>query len=750
MAGKTITSSLIVSLIDGVTGPAAKAGAALTALQKKASGSFGAASAFLGVKRLGGAMTEFRDAMYGPAGIAAALAGHQMFEAQVSYETSMNRIKATSRASAEELEHLRDVINGLAIKYPKKRAEIAEGALQLFKSGKNVDEVMGSLEPTLTAALATEQTIGHAGETLTDIVFGMGLRATNAKEAMEAFTQVADVSVVASNAFNQSYDMFVSGMAKAAPIARITGMTLRDVATVVGILADEGFKGEQGGTAFASSILRLGNQTKKARAELAAAGLDLSEFVHKTDEVKNLGGKALADVLQEELGVDATTLIPSFDNILKNPKINESGTLLGRELQKAIVAGLEMDANSPNIGKARDALDTFLRGSMSKMDIHGIFRYLAEHDADKNLALMSELFGKNHAPKIIALINAYRQGLYDKRNEFIGEHENGAAQDYAKTLQEGLPGALHKLGSAWDHMGEVLFVNTGLIDHIATAFDKLRGVLSALRDANPGILKALGYGMAGLVSAGAAAIAFDMLKIATKGLQLAFVALTSPIGIVVAGLGAIAYYRWDAIAASWKDFSEGFSQGFWSKLKIPDDVGNSWSALKKEFEGISGLNLDLPTWSKLGVTLGGAVATGVNALATAFGAVCEGITKAIGLAKEAGKAFSAVGDIRLGGGSNDIMRGSPKRLPGRAAGGPVTGGAPYIVGERGPELFVPGSSGGIVPNGKLGGQVTVTNHFNISSTADAAEIAREVARKIERGINEAFRGAQADVGLRWA
>ena len=38
----------------------------------------------------------------------------------------------------------------------------------------------------------------------------------------------------------------------------------------------------------------------------------------------------------------------------------------------------------------------------------------------------------------------------------------------------------------------------------------------------------------------------------------------------------------------------------------------------------------------------------------------------------------------------------------RANGGPVSGGSPYIVGERGPELFVPAVSGGIVPNNQVG------------------------------------------------
>ena len=39
----------------------------------------------------------------------------------------------------------------------------------------------------------------------------------------------------------------------------------------------------------------------------------------------------------------------------------------------------------------------------------------------------------------------------------------------------------------------------------------------------------------------------------------------------------------------------------------------------------------------------------------------------------------------------------------RAAGGPVAGGSTYLVGERGPELFTPGTSGSITPNNALGG-----------------------------------------------
>lgn len=45
--------------------------------------------------------------------------------------------------------------------------------------------------------------------------------------------------------------------------------------------------------------------------------------------------------------------------------------------------------------------------------------------------------------------------------------------------------------------------------------------------------------------------------------------------------------------------------------------------------------------------------------------------------------------------------------PPRQAGGPVSEGQPYVVGERGPELFVPSDSGKIVPNDKVRSGVTI-------------------------------------------
>ncbi|MGX7894409.1 phage tail tape measure protein [Tsuneonella sp. HG222] len=67
----------------------------------------------------------------------------------------------------------------------------------------------------------------------------------------------------------------------------------------------------------------------------------------------------------------------------------------------------------------------------------------------------------------------------------------------------------------------------------------------------------------------------------------------------------------------------------------------------------------------------------------------------------------------------------------RAMGGPVNSGTPYMVGEVGPELFVPGRSGTIVPNNALAGAGGPTINLYISGTfLDDRSAAKRLADQI--------------------
>lgn len=66
----------------------------------------------------------------------------------------------------------------------------------------------------------------------------------------------------------------------------------------------------------------------------------------------------------------------------------------------------------------------------------------------------------------------------------------------------------------------------------------------------------------------------------------------------------------------------------------------------------------------------------------------------------------------------------------RAMGGPVSGGSPYVVGELGPELFVPRSSGTVVPNDAMATSGAKNYTINVNM-AGGQNIGREVVRAIE-------------------
>ena len=80
----------------------------------------------------------------------------------------------------------------------------------------------------------------------------------------------------------------------------------------------------------------------------------------------------------------------------------------------------------------------------------------------------------------------------------------------------------------------------------------------------------------------------------------------------------------------------------------------------------------------------------------------------------------------------------------RAAGGPVTEGVSYLVGEMGPEVFTPGNSGDIIGNDKLGGTVyniTVNAGMGAGSGTQLGEQIVTAIKRYERSSGPVFAGA---------
>ena len=84
----------------------------------------------------------------------------------------------------------------------------------------------------------------------------------------------------------------------------------------------------------------------------------------------------------------------------------------------------------------------------------------------------------------------------------------------------------------------------------------------------------------------------------------------------------------------------------------------------------------------------------------------------------------------------------------RQNGGPVQAGQAYVVGEAGPELFVPSVGGNIVANGESGGGGGGTTIINNISAIDSQSFNTALARDPEFVSNVVARGQRSQGGLR--
>jgi hypothetical protein len=135
-------------------------------------------------------------------------------------------------------------------------------------------------------------------------------------------------------------------------------------------------------------------------------------------------------------------------------------------------------------------------------------------------------------------------------------------------------------------------------------------------------------------------------------------------------------------------------------------------------------------------------------LGKAFDTLGTAISFVIGLFSQlvsvVNSAFNAIKNIvnfiknnpvtqAVGGAIDNIFGG------GRANGGPVNAGTSYVVGERGPELFVPNTSGKIIPNGGSGGGSTI--NLTVNGAIDPEGTARTIVDVLNRSFSRGTLGA---------
>lgn len=235
-------------------------------------------------------------------GMAAINTGRE-FEGAMSQVAATMLIDKTTAEGQKAFETLENAARECGASTAFSATEAAEALNYLALAGYDADKAATALPTVLKLAGAGAMSLANASDMVTDSMSALGIAATEAN-LTQFSDQLAQTASKASTSVAQLGEaiLTVGGTAKG-----LAGGTT-ELNTALGILADNGLKGAEGGTHLRNIILSLQNPTDKAAASLQSLGVDVY------DAQGNMRG--LNDVFKDLQGAMAGMDNASKDSIL--------------------------------------------------------------------------------------------------------------------------------------------------------------------------------------------------------------------------------------------------------------------------------------------------------------------------------------------------------------------------------------------------------------------------------------------------
>lgn len=767
---KTLTSRLVMELVDRVTGPAKTVANSILGIERAAGGKGGGFGSRLSaaIDRNNAALQTARGRLFDAA--AGLYALKAAFSAPIASAKEMNAaltgVGIKSGASAAQLEALRKVALQAS-------GDVNQGAIDLVGA---VDYLVG-MGMSLADAQAAVATIGKAstatGAELLDMSQAGYAAMSNLKvpaaDLMAAFDAMSEAGKQGGFELKDMAQYFPAiGAAYAALGQKGTG-AVADLAAALQVMRMDTGDASSAATNLQNVLQKVySNETIRNFKKL---GIDIRDVMKKAAKDGQTPIEALTKITNEALGGDLSRLGEIFSDA---------------QVQAGVRSMIQHYSDFERIRKdAAGASGVNERDFATKM-AGDAEKWKAATIAAQNFGLA---VGNAILPPLTALLTKLTP-IIGRLAEWTDAHpkltavifDTIAAVVAFKAAAAGLSfigligrgGALEALSLGFNTVGRAAIYLNGA----ATAAVALQSALKGM--AGAGALtsfEAISAGLGGMVTAipGVSALATAVGAIGT-----ALATISAPLWLAIAaGVAAVGsaglwvWRNWQGVAAFFSGVGEalgeilapaieairpaldwlapigGIIAAGWEKAKaaigaVKDWLGglftqNEFSEGDKERWKQAGRDFIYAIWDGMKEVFTGLLSWFESKLST----LLDGVA---GLANAAAGLFGTTGNAPAGAPNRgEVFKGQ------RAGGGPITRGSRYLVGEKGPELITAsrssyvhsagaGQGGGNTFN--LGGMV-----IHAPAGADPAEIARLARRAVEDAFREAMRGVQADTGL---
>lgn len=422
--------------------------------------------------------------------LGAALAGAGIAATKVGmdFQSAMSQVAAISGATTEDLKLLSDTAKEMGATTKFTATESANALNYLALAGFDAQKSVEALPKILNLAAAGGLDLAYASDLVTDSMASLGLTVDD----LEGFTDELAMTASKSNTSVAQLGeaiLTVGGTAK-----MLSGGTV-ELNAALGILADNGIKASEGGTALRNVILSLTAPTDKAAAEMARLG------VNAFDAQGNM--KPLNDVMED--------LNKALSTMTQQDKIDAMNTIFNKRDLKSVEALLG------SVGGRFDELAGYIDDSAGSAE------------------RMAEVMQDNLKGQIVAMGSAL-EGLgiqiyesLDKPLRTAAFEGTKAIRELTMSLSEGdLKPSLDKIGESFGNL--VLSITDFIIDVLPKIIN--------------GIVWLIDNGRIIIIVIGSLMTAMTAYKIATTGAiavqtLLNAVMAANPIGLLVAALAAL-------------------------------------------------------------------------------------------------------------------------------------------------------------------------------------------------------------------
>lgn len=603
------------------------------------------------------------------------------------FEAEMNRVKVLTGATGKEFDMLSKKAKQLGQTTAFSAGQVADGMGFLAQAGFETNEILSAIGPSLDLAAASGQDLATTADQMSNIMQGFAL---NTDEA----GRTADVLALGASSANTNVTQLAEAMKFAAPVANSLGLSLEETTAVMGTLGNSAIQSGMAGTQLRQAMLSLLDPTDDAKKVLKEYDIVLT----KTDgSMKNF-----IDILQElkNKGLKQKDLAQLFETRTLTGIL----TLLDQGPKKIRAFANELNNAGGTAAKQAQARMEGLNGALIELSsaFEGLQIALFEGEAGKGLEAIADTF-----TEVLRAITS----LNPKLLEFI------SVGTVVTTVIAGIALALSLLGGPIS----LVVVGIGLITSALIVFKE--EIISTIVDVAIGAIDHLLSTLQAFVDVFAS---IDLTGVFQKMSDKITVARQN-----IRDMG--------------EDIKSLTDPSTGKMSKLVEQANELEEAFKNAGDAASGLDRNLPSVpntndkenkgddpdkeeNKVGSAIGTALSNKVSELLPSelrgpFRSIFNELGDDFGdkLAPVFEEGASALGDglSSILGGLGDALGGAASGIGGLlggigsgignffggffADGGRPPTGKVSVVGERGPELFVPDGAGTIIPNHDLGG-----------------------------------------------